>query len=98
MKTPISGAIGDYMYQTLLLSITKAERVTKDKGEKVYLIVMSAWMYEVISEHLKSVFSENLFYKYLHNDKAKRIMGYQVALIEDLGYNEPVKFITGKGE
>lgn len=98
MKTQIAGTRNDFLYQTLTLSITQAENSAKEKGEKIYLIVMSTWMYEVISEHLKSAFSDNAFYKYLHNDKAKRIMGYQVALVEDLGYNEPVKFIMGKGE
>lgn len=98
MKTQIAGDRNDFLYQALTLSITQAENSAKEKGEKIYLIVMSTWMYEVISEHLKSIFSGNAFYKHLHHNKPKRIMGYQVALVEDLGYNEPVKFIMGKGE
>lgn len=59
---------------------------------------MSTWMYEVINEHVKSMFTVGLFDKYCNDVRIKPIMGYQVALVEDLGYNESVKFIMGKGE
>lgn len=98
MKTQIVGTKNDFLYQTLLLSITKAEKSAKDKGEKIYLIVMSAWMYNVINEHIKSVFTGSLFDKYCNDNRIKPIKDYQVALVDDLGYNEPVKFITGKGD
>lgn len=97
MNKQIVGTKNDFMYQTAILSIKDAEDSAKEKGEKIYLIVMSAWMYEVISEHVKTLFSSNVLEDYCDTNKTRPIMGYQVALVEDLGYNEPIKFITGKG-
>lgn len=96
MQKQIVGTKNDFMYQAALYSIRDAEVSAKARGEKIYLIVMSTWMYEVISEHVKNLFSENVFDNYGGN-KTRPIMGYQVALVEDLGYNELIKFITGKG-
>lgn len=49
-------------------------------------------------EVMKGIPDGSLFDKYCNDNKIKPIKDYQVALVDDLGYNEPVKFITGKGE
>ena len=96
MLNQIVGTKNDFLYQTLILSIRQEELLAKEKGERIYLIVMSTWMYEVISEHVNTLFTANIFDKYCESSKTRPILGYQVSLVEDLSYNQPVKFITAK--
>ena len=61
------------------------------ENKNIYLVVLSVWVYECITEHLKdTVFSVS--------DKSLEhgvtIGGYEVKVIEDLSYSEPIQYIT----
>lgn len=61
------------------------------ENKKIYLVVLSVWVYECIKEHLKdTVFSVSE--KSL--EQGVTIAGYEVKVIEDLGYSEPIQYIT----
>ena len=58
---------------------------------KYILVILSVWVYECITEHLKdAVFS-------VSNKSLKQriiIVGYEVKVIEDLSYSEPIQYIV----
>lgn len=96
MNYNVGGTRNDFMYQAALYSLREAEKDAKEQGKNIYLVVMSAWMYEVISEHIKTIYNLKITGKL--DKKSLHIMGYDVKVIEDLEYNEPIQFILGKGK
>ena len=75
----------EFLYQNIMLSVLKEKEEANKRGERIYLIVISAWMCQHI-KHLTTI-KDNIPLTFL---------GYRVKIIDEICYNEPIKFITGK--
>lgn len=78
------------LYDSVVRGILETESNLAYDNKKIYLVVLSVWVYECITEHLKdTVFSVS--------DKSLKqgitIAGYEVKVIEDLNYSEPIQYI-----
>lgn len=79
------------LYDSVVRGILETESNLAYENKKIYLVVLSVWVYECITEHLKdTVFSASD--KPL--EQGVTIAGYEVKVIEDLSYSEPIQYIT----
>lgn len=75
----------------MVRGIIETESNLAYENKKICLVVLSVWVYECITEHLKdtvfSVSDKSL-------EQGVTIAGYEVKVIEDLSYLEPIQYIT----
>ena len=79
------------LYDSVVRGILETESNLAYENKNIYLVVLSVWVYECITEHLKdtvfSVSDKSL-------EQGVTIAGYEVKVIEDLSYSEPIQYIT----
>lgn len=79
------------LYDSVVRGILETESNLSYENKNIYLVVLSVWVYEGITAHLKdtvfSVRGNSL-------EQGVTIAGYEVKVIEDLSYSEPVQYIT----
>lgn len=78
------------LYDSVVRGILETESNLAYENKNIYLVVLSVWVYECITEHLKdtvlSVSDASL-------KQGITIAGYEVKVIEDLSYSEPIQYI-----
>lgn len=79
------------LYDSVVGGILETESNLSYENKNIYLVVLSVWVYECITEHLKdtvfSVSDKSL-------EQGVTIAGYEVKVIEDLSYSEPIQYIV----
>ena len=75
----------------MVRGILETESNLAYENKKIYLVVLSVWVYECITVHIKdtvlSVSDKSL-------KQGITIAGYEVKVIEDLSYSEPIQYIV----
>ena len=78
------------LYDSVVRGILETESNLAYENKNIYLVVLSAWVYDGIIAHLKdtvlSVSDTSL-------KQGITIAGYEVKVIEDLSYSEPIQYI-----
>ena len=91
MSKTVERSRNKLLYDSVVRGILETESNLAYDNKKIYLVVLSVWVYECITEHLKdTVFSVNE--KSL--EQGVTIAGYEVKVIEDLSYSEPIQYIV----
>lgn len=78
---------------SLTEQVQKEERFLASTGDRIYLVVLSTYFWKMIEKELKSSTDIQSGYK---SKEDFTVRGYEVKVIQDLRYTEPVKFITGR--
>ena len=79
------------LYDSVVRGILETEFILAYDNKKIYLVVLSVWAYECIVEHLKdTVFGR----PNTTGQQRLFIAGYEVKVIEDLSYSEPIQYIV----
>ena len=91
MSKSVERSRNKLLYDSVVSGILETESNLAYENKNIYLVVLSVWVYECITEHLKdAVFSVS--------DKSLEqrvtIVGYEVKVIKDLNYSEPIQYIT----
>ena len=91
MSKSVERSRNKLLYDSVVSGILETESNLAYENKNIYLVVLSVWVYECITEHLKdAVFSVS--------DKSLEqrvtIVGYEVKVIKDLSYSEPIQYIT----
>lgn len=73
--------------------VQKEERFLASTGDRIYLVVLSTYFWKMIEKELKSSTDIQSGYK---SKEDFTVRGYEVKVIQDLRYTEPVKFIAGR--
>lgn len=91
MSKSVERSRNKLLYDSVVRGILETESNLAYDNKKIYLVVLSVWVYECITEHLKdtvfSVSNKSL-------EQGVTIAGYEVKVIEDLSYSEPIQYIT----
>lgn len=91
MSKSVERSRNKLLYDSVVRSIIETESNLAYENKNIYLVVLSVWVYECITEHLKdtvlSVSDKTL-------EQGVTIAGYEVKVIEDLSYSEPIQYIT----
>lgn len=91
MSKTVERSRNKLLYDSVVRGILETESNLSYENKKIYLVVLSVWVYECITEHLKdTVFSVSE--KSL--EQGVTIAGYEVKVIEDLSYSEPIQYIV----
>ena len=91
MSKSVERSRNKLLYDSVVRSILETESNLAYENKNIYLVVLSMQVYECITEYLKdTVFSGS--------DKSLEqgvtIAGYEVKVIEDLSYSEPIQYIV----
>lgn len=91
MSKSVERSRNKLLYDSVVRGILETESSLVYDNKKIYLVVLSVWVYECITEYLKdtvfSVSDKSL-------EQGVTIAGYEVKVIEDLRYSEPIQYIT----
>ena len=78
------------LYDSVVRGILETESNLAYENKKIYLVVLSVWVYESITEHLKdTVFGR----PNTTGQQGLFVAGYEVKVIEDLSYSEPIQYV-----
>ena len=90
MSKSVERSRNKLLYDSVVRGILETESNLAYENKKIYLVVLSSWVYECITAHLKdtvfSVSDKSL-------EQGVTIAGYEVKVIEDLSYSEPIQYI-----
>ena len=91
MSKSVERSRNKLLYDSVVRGILETESNLAYENKKIYLVVLSSWVYECITAHLKdtvfSVSDKSL-------EQGVTIAGYEVKVIEDLSYSEPIQYIV----
>ena len=91
MSKSVERSRNKLLYDSVVRSIIETESNLAYDNKNIYLVVLSKWVYESVTAQLKdtvlSVSDTSL-------EQGVTIAGYEVKVIEDLSYLEPVQYIT----
>ena len=91
MSKSVERSRNKLLYDSVVRSILETESNISYENKSIYLVVLSMQVYECITEHLKdtvfSVSDKSL-------EQGVTIAGYEVKVIEDLSYSEPIQYIV----
>ena len=91
MSKSVERSRNKLLYDSVVRGILETESNLAYDNKKIYLVVLSAWVYECIIEHLKDTVISR---PNTAGQKGLFIAGYEVKVIEDLSYSEPIQYIT----
>ena len=90
MSKSVERSRNKLLYDSVVRGILETESNLAYDNKKIYLVVLSVWVSECITENLKdtvfSVSDKSL-------EQGVTIAGYEVKVIEDLSYSEPIQYI-----
>ena len=90
MSKAVERSRNKLLYDSVVRGILETESNLAYENKNIYLVVLSMQVYECITEHLKDiVFSGSN--KSL--EQGVTIAGYEVKVVEDLSYSEPIQYI-----
>ena len=78
------------LYDSVVRGILETESNLAYENKNIYLVVLSAWVYEGVIAHLKDTV---LSASDTSLKQGITIAGYEVKVIEDLSYSEPIQYI-----
>ena len=91
MNKAVERSRNELLYDSVVRGILETESNLAYENKNIYLVVLSMQVYECITEHLKdtvfSVSDKSL-------EQGVTIAGYEVKVIEDLSYSEPIQYIV----
>ena len=91
MTKTVESSRNKLLYDSVVRGILETESNLAYENKRIYLVILSVWVYECITEHLKdAVFS-------VSNKSLNQgiiIVGYEVKVIKDRGYSEPIQYIV----
>lgn len=79
------------LYDSVLRSVLETESNLAYENKNIYLVVISKWVYESVTAHLKDTVNSR---PNTSGQQELFIVGYEVKVIEDLSYSEPIQYIT----
>ena len=91
MSKAVERSRNKLLYDSVVRGILETESNLAYENKNIYLVVLSAWVYECITAHLKSTVLS------ISDTSLKQgitIAGYEVKVIEDLSYSEPIQYIV----
>ena len=91
MSKSVERSRNKLLYDSVVRGILETESNLAYDNKKIYLVVLSAWVYECIIEHLKDTVISR---PNTAGQKGLFMAGYDVKIIEDLSYSEPIQYIT----
>ena len=90
MSKSVERSRNKLLYDSVVRGILETESNLTYDNKNIYLVVLSVWVYECITAHLKdtviSVSETSL-------KQGVTVAGYEVKVIEDLSYSEPIQYI-----
>ena len=90
MSKTVERSRNKLLYDSVVRGILETESNLAYENKNIYLVVLSVWVYECITEHLKdTVFGR----PNTTGQQGLFIAGYEVKVIEDLSYSEPIQYI-----
>ena len=75
----------------LVAHINEQEVFLAEENKKIYLVILSAYYWEV----LKSEYEDITIMSATSDGYPKTINGYEIKVIDNMGYTEPVHLVTG---
>ena len=91
MSKSVESSRNELLYDSVVRGILETESNLAYENKNIYLVVLSVWVYECITAHLKdTVFSVSE----TSLKQGVTIAGYEVKVIEDLSYSESIRYIT----
>ena len=91
MSESVERSRNKLLYDSVVMGILETESNLSYENKNIYLVVLSMQVYECITEHLKDIVFSG-------SDKSLEqgvtIAGYEVKVIEDLSYSEPIQYIV----
>lgn len=91
MNKSVERSRNELLYDSVVRGILETESNLSYENKNIYLVVLSMQVYECITEHLKDIVFSG-------SDKSLEqgvtIAGYEVKVIEDLSYSEPIQYIV----
>ena len=91
MSESVERSRNKLLYDSVVMGILETESNLSYENKNIYLVVLSMQVYKCITEHLKDIVFSG-------SDKSLEqgvtIAGYEVKVIEDLSYSEPIKYIV----
>lgn len=91
MSKSVERSRNKLLYDSVVRSIIETESILAYDNKNIYLVVLSKWVYESVTEHLKDTVDRH---PNTSGQQGLFIAGYEVKVIEDLSYSEPVQYIT----
>ena len=91
MSKSVERSRNKLLYDSVVRGILETESNLAYENKNIYLVVLSVWVYECITEYLKDTVS-SVSDKSL--ERGITIAGYEVKVIEDLSYSEPIQYIV----
>lgn len=91
MSKSVERSRNKLLYDSVVRSILETESNLAYENKNIYLVVLSKWVYESVTAHLKDTVDSH---PNTSGQQGLFIAGYEVKVIEDLSYSEPVQYIT----
>lgn len=80
-----------YNLDALISHINEQEVFLAEENKKIYLVILSAYYWEV----LKSEYESFTTIAVASDGYPKTINGYEIKVIDNISYTEPVHLVTG---
>lgn len=91
MSKSVERSRNKLLYDSVVRGILEKESNLAYENKNIYLVILSVWVYECITAYLKdTVFSVSD----TSLEQGITIAGYEVKVIEDLSYSEPIQYIV----
>lgn len=90
MSKSVERSRNKLLYDSVVRSILETESNIAYDNKKIYLVVLSVWVYECITEHIKGTVKSR---PNTTGQQGLFIAGYEVKVVEDLSYSEPIQYI-----
>lgn len=78
------------LYDSVVRGVLETESNLAYDNKNIYLVVLSKWVYDSVVQHLKDTMNS---YPNTTGQQGLFIAGYEVKVIEDLSYSEPIQYI-----
>ena len=80
-----------YSPDALISHINEQEAFLAEENKKIYLVILSAYYWEVLKSECENITTIAV----ASEGYPETINGYEIKVIDDMGYTEPVHLVTG---
>lgn len=80
-----------YNIDALVSHINEQEAFLAEENKKIYLIILSAYYWEVLKSEYEDITTTTLE----SEGCPKTVNGYEIKVIDNISYTEPVHLVTG---
>ena len=75
----------------LVAHINEQELFLAEENKKIYLVILSAHYWEVLKSEYENITTMSV----ASDGYPKTVQGYEIKVIDNMGYTEPVHLVTG---